>query len=70
MNVNAEGTRLAGLTKELSVQWQQTKEHWSDEKSAEFERNYLEELLVNVDKAVQVIAQLDKVLNKIRTDCE
>lgn len=57
------------ITKELSYQWQQTKERWSDAKSKEFEKKYLEELFGGVDKAIIVIEDLDKLVNKIRSDC-
>lgn len=51
-------------------QWQHTREYWRDAKSTEFEHKYLDELFSSVDKAVGVIEQLDKLLNKIRRDCE
>jgi hypothetical protein len=68
--VNANGSRLSGITKELWTQWQQTREYWRDAKSEEFEHKYLEELLASVDKTVTVIEQLDKLITKIRKDCE
>ena len=68
--MNSNGSRLAGITKDLWNQWQLTKDSWRDAKSVEFERKYLEELLASVDKAVHVIEQLDKVMNKIKKDCE
>ena len=68
--MNANGTRLEGITKELMSQWQHTRESWRDAKSGEFEHKYLDELFSSVDKAVGVIEQLDKLLNKIRRDCE
>jgi hypothetical protein len=68
--MKASGNRLSGLTKELRTQWQDTKSYWKDAKSLEFERRYMEELLATVDRTVTVIEQLDKLLIKIRTDCE
>ncbi len=68
--MNANGSRLSGITKELWTQWQQTRESWRDAKSEEFEHKYLEELLASVDKTVTVIEQLDKLITKIRKDCE
>ncbi|SPE52922.1 conserved hypothetical protein [Verrucomicrobia bacterium] len=68
--MNANGTRLSGITKDLWNQWQLTKQDWPDAKSQEFERKYLQELISSVDKAVTVIEQLDKVVAKIRSDCE
>jgi len=68
--MKASGSRLAGLTKELRAQWQDTKNYWKDAKSQEFERKYMEELLASVDRAVTVIEQLDKLITKIKKDCE
>jgi uncharacterized protein (UPF0335 family) len=68
--MKASGSRLAGLTKELRAQWQDTKNYWKDAKSQEFEHKYMEELLASVDRAVTVIEQLDKLVTKIRKDCE
>jgi len=68
--MNAQGSRLSGITKELWGQWQQTKASWRDSKAQEFEDKYLAELVSTVDKTVGVIEQLDKLLTKIKQDCE
>ena len=68
--MNSSGTRLAALTKELSVEWQHTRESWRDAKSDEFDRKYMQELFSSVDKSLGVIEQLDKLLTRIRKDCE
>ena len=68
--MKGSSARLGGITKELRAQWQDTKAYWKDEKSQEFERKYLEELFASVDRAVTVMEQLDKLLTKIRQDCE
>ena len=62
--------RLAGASKQLALKWQETKNYWRDEKSAEFERKYLQELFVGMDKAISVIEKLDELLKKVRNDCE
>ncbi len=68
--MSPNGSRLAMLTKDLLIQWQQTRESWADVKSLEFERKYLEELKAGVDTAVTIIEQLENLLTKIRKDCE
>ena len=70
MNLSGTKNRLMALTKGLAVQWDETKNHWWDEKTREFDRRYIVELFANVDKAVTAIEQLDEVLNKVRKDCE
>jgi hypothetical protein len=68
--MKASSNRLSGITKELRAQWLDTKSYWKDAKSLEFERRYMEELLASVDRTVTVIEQLDKLITKIRKDCE
>ena len=70
MSMSASKTRLAGITKELLLKWDQTKDNWRDVKSQEFERKYLAELAASVDKTITVIEQLDKLIAKVRSDCE
>jgi hypothetical protein len=68
--MTANGSRLSALTKDLWERWQQTRESWADAKSLEFEHQYLQELIASVDKSVAVMEELDKLLVKIRQDCE
>jgi len=70
MSLSGTKNRLVSLTKELVVQWSETKNHWWDAKTREFDRQYIVELLINVDRTVTAIEQLDEVLNKVRKDCE
>ena len=68
--MSGNGAKLLALTKALSNQWQQTKHYWRDAKADEFERKYIQELMTSVDHASTVIEQLDKLVAKIRKDCE
>jgi hypothetical protein len=70
VNVGANKTRLAAITKELAAKWQETKNFWTDSKCDEFERKYIEELIGGVDKAMTVMDRLDKLSAKIKSDCE
>jgi hypothetical protein len=70
MSISANGKRVEMLTRELANQWDQTKHYWTDSKTKEFEHEYIEELLASVENSVTVIEQLDKLVNKVRHDCE
>jgi hypothetical protein len=70
MSLNASKSRLDGISKELSIQWEQAKAYWRDQKSLEFEHKYLDELFRYSDKTVLVIEKLDEILKKVRSDCE
>ena len=68
--MNSQAARLTGVTRELWNQWQQTKTLWRDAKAQEFEDKYLADLVASVEKTAAVIEQLDKLILKIKKDCE
>ena len=70
MSISANGKVIVMATKELSRKWDETKESWQDAKSREFEQKYLFELLAGVDRAVPVFDDLDKLISRVRSDCE
>jgi hypothetical protein len=70
MNLSGNRGRLTGLTRDLSIQWDETKNYWLDAKSQEFEQRFMTELLAHTSRAVTVLEQLDKLLQKVRSDCE
>jgi hypothetical protein len=70
MSLAANRQRLHAITHDLEVKWAETRESWRDAQSDAFERTYLVELSAEVERAVTVIAQIDQLLQKIRSDCE
>jgi hypothetical protein len=68
--MSGSAARVTALTRDLANKWENTKNSWRDAKADEFERQYIEELLNSVDKAATVMEQLDKLIGKIRHDCE
>jgi len=59
-----------GTTQELLLRWSETRNHWRDSKSQEFDEKYMQELRARVDKAVTIIEKLDELLKKVQSDCE
>jgi hypothetical protein len=70
MSLQSNRSRLSGLSKELSRSWQETQDHWRDQKRSEFDEAYMRPLFDTVENAVAAMEDLDKVLKKIRQDCE
>ena len=70
MSVYASRSLLMKLTEDLSREWVRTTESWRDQKSREFEREYLENLFTGVTKTVAVLERLEQVIRKIKADCE
>lgn len=70
MNVSANGKMIAALTKQLEAAWAETKDHWRDTKASEFEHRFLTELVAAVDRSAPVFDDLDKILTRVRNECE
>jgi hypothetical protein len=70
VSIGANGRTLSAATRQLLLQWEQAKGSWHDAKSGEFERKYLAELVAGVDRTAAVFDELDKLVNKVRDDCE
>jgi hypothetical protein len=70
MSIRSNANTLSSLTKELLLNWEQTQQSWRDSKSEEFQRKYLAELIAQVDRGSAVFDDLDKLVQKVRHDCE
>ena len=70
MSVRASAGKLAKATKQLMLQWETLGNSWRDTKAMEFERKYIEPLPNAVNSATKVMDEIDKILNKIRNECE
>ena len=70
MNILANRTRLLAIARELSSQWQDTREKWRDQRAVQFEREFLDEIVQGVNTTGATITDLDKLITKIRHDCE
>jgi hypothetical protein len=70
MSAAGSASVLAQATRELVTEWERTKAHWRDVKAQEFEKTYIEPLPGYVQGSVAVMAEIEILLKKIRTDCE
>ncbi len=70
MSMKGSASKISKSAKHLMNSWAETRNSWRDTKALEFERKYLEPLPQAVETAVKVMNELDKVLIRIRQDCE
>lgn len=70
MSLNNSRGRLVGISRELLRSWQETQEYWHDRKGKEFDKTYMQPLFDAVDNASSAMDDLDKLLQKLRKDCE
>jgi hypothetical protein len=70
MSLGSARGRLTGITRDLSLKWDDTKNYWRDGKSQEFERRFMRELFAEVNQSLLALEKLDELLRKIRSNCE
>ena len=70
MSLSGNKGRLVGLTRDISLEWAETKNYWRDVKSEEFDRRFMAELSAHVNRAVLVLEHMEELLKKVRSDCE
>ena len=70
MSLSSNGHTLAVATKQLVRHWQETKQLWNDSKAQQFEDRYMSELIAGVERALPVFEDLERILDRIRNDCE
>lgn len=70
MSLSGTKGRLSGTQKELALRWAETKNCWRDAKSREFEKKFLEDLWLQLDRTLTVMDKMDELLRKIENDCE
>lgn len=70
MNLSANAKLILSATRDLSNRWQETRAHWKDAKSEEFEQDYLSVLFSEAERTAQSLEEINKVLLSIRNQCE
>ena len=70
MNLNHSRSHLTGRSRELLKTWQDTQNYWRDQKCREFDVTYMQPLFDAVDNAVSAMDDLEKILRRLREDCE
>ena len=70
MSTKGSASNLVQAVKELSIEWQITKDYWRDVKSIEFVEKYVGRMPDHMVRALSVMEELDIILRKVRKDCE
>jgi hypothetical protein len=70
MSTRVNSALLDEAAKKLQMEWQQTRTMWTDAKSLEFQKMYLEPLPSLVAQAGIAVEEMNALLTKVRHDCE
>ena len=55
---------------EMMEEWRETRKSWRDDVANIFQRESLDPLAPRVNAALEAMEELDKLLRKVREDCE
>lgn len=61
---------LTLATRQLMARWEETRLTWRDQKAAEFQAAYLDEVAQCLSPTLRVMEELEKLLEKVHEDCE
>jgi hypothetical protein len=67
--MSAGSARLKHAMKNLNEQWDYTRESWADKNAADFEKNHLIPVQMQVENALRGMEKLSEVLNRLKADC-
>ena len=70
MSLSANAKAISSATRELARKWDDTRQHWRDAKSAEFEKEHLAELFSAVERTAIIMEELDRLIDRVRKECE
>ena len=62
--------QLAKAIKDLTQRWGETKMSWTDQKSEEFEKRYVQQFEADLRQAVTAMEHMATVLNQVHRECE
>jgi hypothetical protein len=70
--MSVAGTNAALLTKalkDLLTRWEASSSSWKDQARAEFDKDFLQELIPAVRGASRAAQEIENLLSKVRSEC-
>jgi hypothetical protein len=65
----SNGALLNKALKDLLVHWDQSASSWRDQARADFDKDFLQEIIPAVRGASRAAQEIENLLNKIRSEC-
>jgi hypothetical protein len=70
MSVGSERARLVGVMRTVVREWDHVRQDWCDERSRAFGEQYIDAFREGIDRVLPRLEELERVMRKVRTDCE
>ncbi len=68
MGVHESCAKIKQSIEDMNIVWSQTKEVWKDEKSRQFENEFVERLSAEIKKAESSLDNISPLLNRIQSE--
>jgi hypothetical protein len=68
MGVYESYSKIKQSAEDMNAAWGRTKEVWTDEKSKQFEKEFIERLSIEIKKAETVLGNMGMLLSNIRSE--
>ena len=68
MGVYESYSKIKQSAEDMNTAWERTKEVWTDEKSKQFEKEFIERLSIEIKKAETVLGNMGMLLSNIRSE--
>ena len=69
-NLTAGAARLREALETLEIAWDETKLHWDDPSSRNFDENHLQPIGPQVRAALDAISRMQQIVASAQRDCE
>jgi len=70
MSISVGNTMLQEATKMMLIHWERCKEEWNDEKTREFERDFIEMLKPRLRATLAAMDRVSDQTEQARRECE
>lgn len=70
MSISVGNTMLQEATKLLLMHWERCKDEWNDEKTREFERDYIDQLKPRLRSTLAAMDRVSDQASQARRECE
>ncbi len=67
--VSANGAILGAAMKDLREHWERSSMSWRDRARAEFEKNFIDQLVPSVRAASNAVQQIEELLRQVQREC-
>lgn len=70
MSLSGQRACLEAVHKDIARRWEEVRTSWKDAQGREFDRQYMEQFMLLMERAAVICEKLDQIISKARHECE